>query len=92
VENFRVTERAKTNNLTEEVSSRFYELFSASASVAVGPSRGGSSHRFCSCSWRVMLLAGIGPGMLRAQGKKLGRDLMDMSLGDLMSVKVTSAF
>jgi len=39
-----------------------------------------------------MLLAGIGPGMLRAQGKKLGRDLMDMSLGDLMSVKVTSAF
>jgi hypothetical protein len=37
-----------------------------------------------------MLLAGIGPGMLRAQGKKLGRDLMDMSLGDSIAVKVTS--
>jgi iron complex outermembrane recepter protein len=38
----------------------------------------------------LALLAVAGPGMLCAQNKKPGLDLMDLSLEDLMAVKVTS--
>jgi len=42
-------------------------------------------------SWLLLaLLAGVGSETLRAQGNRSGPDLMNMSLEDLLAIKVTS--